>query len=141
MEDVSAASTARQQFEMTLVGAFGAAALLLAALGVYGVAAYAVQLRRRELGIRLALGATTRHVRSAVLVQGMTPTGLGIVIGMTSAFVLARGLDSFLFGVVPHDVVVFLTVPCALAAVALAATWMPAARAARVDPAQLVREE
>ena len=141
MDDISLASTARQRFETTLMTLFGVSALLLAALGVYGVVSYAVQQRRRELGIRLALGSTARDVRRAVLVQGMKPTALGIVLGVGAAFGLAGTLSGFLYGVMPHDGVTFLTVPVTLAAVALAATWLPAARAARIDPAQLVREE
>ena len=93
MSDIASASTARQRFELTLVTVFGVSSLLLAALGVYGVVSHAVQQRRRELGIRLALGATARGVRRTVLVQAMKPTALGIVLGVGAAFGLAGTLS------------------------------------------------
>jgi ABC-type antimicrobial peptide transport system permease subunit len=120
---------------------FAAAALLLAALGIYGVMANSVQQRTREIGIRVALGAESRDVRTMVVVQGMRTTLIGVVIGMTSAFWLTRVLAGFLFGVTPHDPATFVAVPFLLSAVAVVAVWLPARRATRIDPLAALRSE
>jgi len=120
---------------------FACAALLLAAIGVYGLMAYSVEQRTQEIGIRLALGAETARVRRMIVFQGMRLAIVGVVVGLASAFGLTRFIASFLFGVQAWDPVVFTAVPAALAAVALFAVWVPARRASRVDPIQALRYE
>jgi predicted permease len=141
MDDVSTASTAGPRFETWLMTLFGVSALLLAALGVYGVIAYAVQERLREIGIRIALGATAAEIRRLVLTRGLTLTLIGCLIGMTAALGVTRWLSTLLFGIPPRDAVSFAIVPCALCLVAIIATWLPARRAARVDPVIALRAE
>jgi len=141
MQEVSALSTAGTQFEVWLMTLFGWAALLLAALGVYGVVSYSVQQRAREIGVRLALGATPSTIQRMVLGRSIGFTMVGIAIGIAAAFGLARVLARFLFGIAPHDAMVFAIVPCALSLVALIAVWLPARRAARVDPVTALRAE
>jgi putative ABC transport system permease protein len=141
MDDVRAQSTAVAAFRMWLMTLFGGAAMLLAVLGVYGVVAYTVQQRTREMGIRLALGADPMHVRNRVLLQGMSLASLGIVVGVAASFGLTRVLASVLFGVTPHDRLVFVAVPVGLAAVAFAAVWVPARRAAAINPVIALRAE
>ena len=141
MSDVSTASTARTQFDMWLMAAFSAAALMLAAVGVFGVMAYTVRQRTREIGIRVALGAEAHRVRNMVLVQGMRLALCGVAIGMVLALGLARLMEGLLFGVTPHDRVAFLSMPLLLSVVAFAAVWLPARRAASVDPTIALRHE
>jgi putative ABC transport system permease protein len=141
MNDVARASTARTRFETWLMAIFGAAAAFLAALGVYGVTSVAVQQRTREIGIRLALGATATTIRQAVLGRGMVLAVLGIGIGLVTALALARWLSSFVFGISTRDRVAFAVVPAIVAALSLVATWLPARRAMRVDPAITLRAE
>jgi putative ABC transport system permease protein len=141
MDEVVARSTSRQQFNMWLMSVFGGSALLLAAIGIYGLMAYSVQQRTQEIGIRLALGAEGRHVKNMVVRQGMLLTLVGVVLGLGSAFALSRVLQSLLFGVEARDPVVFVTVPLVLSAVALLAVWIPARRASRVDPLTALRYE
>jgi putative ABC transport system permease protein len=136
-----ARSTSRQQFNMWLMTVFGGSALLLAAIGIYGLMAYSVQQRTQEIGIRLALGAEARHVKNMVVFQGMALTMVGVVVGLGSAFALARVLQSLLFGVQARDPLVFVAVPVVLSAVALLAVWIPARRASRVDPLVALRYE
>jgi predicted permease len=133
MEDVSSRSTAGTRFQLSLMTLFGGAALLLAALGVYGVTSYSVQRRTREIGVRQVLGATPGSIRRTVMARGLTFTLAGVIIGVVIAFGLARMLSRFLFGVTPDDPLVFVLVPCVLGVVALAAVWLPARRATRVD--------
>jgi putative ABC transport system permease protein len=140
MKEVVSASTARADFNMTLLAIFGAAALLLAVIGVYGLMAYSVGQRTRELGIRLALGAESARVRNMVVGEGMRLALIGVVIGMAAAFGLTRLLRSFLFGVEAWDPMVFVTVPVVLSAAALMAVWFPARRAAGTDPAEALRQ-
>jgi len=120
---------------------FGCSALLLAAIGIYGLIAYSVQQRTREIGIRLALGAEAHNVRNMVVFQGMLLTLIGVVIGIAASFGLTRLITTFLFGVKPWDPVVFVAVPVLLSAVALFAIWMPARRATCVDPIVALRYE
>ncbi len=141
MEDVVARSTSRQRFNMWLMTVFGIAALALAAIGIYGLIAYSVEQRTQEIGIRLALGATTSQVRRMVVTQGMTLASAGVVAGVAAAFALARFLASFLYGVEQWDPTVFVATPLVLAMVALLATWIPARRASRVDPIDALRYE
>jgi putative ABC transport system permease protein len=141
MDEVASQSTARTQLNTLLMTIFGCIALLLAGIGIYGIMAYSVQQRTQEIGIRLALGAQASHVRNMVILQGMYLAAAGIVIGFSSALVLARFLDSFLFGVKPWDAAVLVTVPVLLLTVALFAVWLPARRAIRIDPVDALRYE
>jgi putative ABC transport system permease protein len=141
MSDVVARSTSRQRFNMLLMSVFAGAALLLAAIGVYGLMAYSVQQRTQEIGIRLALGAETRQVRAMVIRQGMLLAAFGVTLGAAASFGLARFIRSFLFGVEALDPGVFLAVPMVLTLTALAAIWFPAVRATRVNPLDALRYE
>jgi len=141
MSQVVSRSTARDRFRMALMSIFGFVALLLAAIGVYGLMAYAVQQRTQEIGIRMALGAPISAVRSMVLSQGMRLALAGVVIGTASAWALARFLESFLFGVKPNDPLVFILTPLVLAATAFLAVLLPALRATRIDPLEALRHE
>ena len=141
MDDVVSQSTARADFNMLLLTIFAGSALILAAIGVYGLMAYAVQQRTQEMGVRLALGADASRVRNMVIRQGMTLVLIGVIVGVASAFGLARVMTTFLFGVTPRDPVVFIAVPLVLAAVAWLGVWLPARRAARVDPVIALRVE
>ncbi len=122
-----------------LLGIFGALALLLASIGVYGVMAYSVSQRTRELGIRLALGATAREVRGMVFLQGIVLTAVGVVVGIAAAFGLSRLIANLLFEMSPNDPVTFVAIPLVLIAVAALAIYLPARRASRVDPVIALR--
>jgi predicted permease len=124
-----------------LLSAFGGLAMLLAAIGVYGVMAFSISRRTRELGIRAALGAGARDVLALVIREGMLLVGIGIGLGLAAAAVAARGLGSFLYGLGPLDAVSFLTMPVALAIVALVACYLPARRATRIDPVVALRQQ
>jgi predicted permease len=141
MEQVVSRATSARRFTLTLVFAFAAAALLLAAVGLYGVIAYAVTQRTQEIGIRIALGATTGAVLRLVIKRGMTPALLGLMLGLTGALALTRLVKSLLFGVSPTDPLTFLAVAVLLAGVALLACYLPARRAAKVDPMIALRHE
>jgi putative ABC transport system permease protein len=136
---VVSTSRSRQRFNMLLMTIFGCSALLLAAIGIYGLMAYSVEQRTQEIGIRLALGAEKRTVRNMVVFQGLRLALVGVVVGLASAFGLARLVASLLFGVKTWDPLVFASVPILLALVALAAVWFPAGRASRVDPVIALR--
>jgi predicted permease len=123
----------------TLFGVFGGIGLVLAAVGLYGVMSYSVSRRTREIGIRIALGAKQGAVERLILRQGMVLTFIAIVIGWPAAWMLSRLAASLLYGIEPHDAVTFTVVPPLLAAIALAACWIPAQRAASVDPMQALR--
>jgi len=141
MDEIVARSTARQDFNMILLTTFAASALLLAAIGIYGLMAYSVQQRTQEIGIRMALGAASHSVRNMVIRQGMSIALLGVAIGIASAFGLTQVIATFLFGVTARDPIVFAIVPLLLTSVALLAVWLPARRAARVDPVVALRME
>ena len=141
MTQVVENSTAREDFNMLLLTIFGASALILAAIGIYGLMAYSVQQRTQEMGIRMALGADRSRIRSLVVWHGMRLALVGVVIGIGAAFGLTRFIASFLFGVKTWDPAVFVTVPVILSLVALLAVWMPATRASRLDPQQALRIE
>jgi predicted permease len=134
-------STARQNFNLLLLGMFAALALLLAAVGVYGMMSYSVQQRTHEIGIRTALGAARRDLLKLVLAQSVRVAGAGIAAGLAAAFGLNRLLASQLFGVKPSDPFTFAMVPVVLLAVALGASYIPALRATRIDPLVALREE
>ena len=139
MTEVVSRSTSRERFNMLLMTVFGASALLLAAIGIYGLMAYSVQQRTQEIGIRMALGALASDVRNMVVFQGMRLALVGVVIGIAAAFGLARVIASFLYGVQAHDPGIFVSIPVLLSLVALFAVWLPARRASRVDPVVALR--
>ena len=141
MDEVVVHSTARESFNMLLLSIFGASALVLASIGIYGLMAYSAQQRTQEMGIRMALGADRGRIRNLVVWQGMQLTIAGVVVGICAAFGLTRLIASFLFGVKSWDPIVFVTVPVILAAVALLAVWLPATRASRLDPIKALRAE
>lgn len=141
MEEVDSRSTARQSFNMLLLTIFGAMALILAAIGIYGLMAYSVAQRTQEMGIRMALGANPSSIRNMIVLQGMRLTLAGLATGLVAAFGLSRFLSSFLFGVRNWDPVAFVAVPIVLVGVALVAVWLPAKRASRVNPAHALREK
>jgi len=134
-------STARDQFNTLLLGIFAFLAIILAAIGLYGLMAYSVEQRRLEFGIRLALGADSGLLRNMVMRQAMTLAVIGVLIGCAAAFGLTRLMASLLFSVKPTDPVVFATVPVLLSAVAFLASYLPARRALRVDPVIALRYE
>jgi predicted permease len=139
MDQIVSRSTSREQFNTLLMSVFALSALTLAAIGIYGVMAYAVQQRTREIGVRLALGAEPRVVRTMVVLQGMRLAVFGVILGIGAAFALSRYMRSMLFGVEARDPLVFVGVPVLLAFIALLAVWIPAARASRIDPLGALR--
>ena len=126
---------------VTLFGVFGGIGLLLAAVGLYGVMSYAVSRRTREIGIRMALGAHAGSVARLVVKHGMVLVLIAMVLGWPVAWMVSRFASSFLYGIQPHDVVTFAVVPVFLGAIALVACWVPARRAALVDPMKALRTE
>jgi predicted permease len=141
MDDVVSSSLARRRFALQVVGGFGLLALLLAGVGVYGVVAYSVSRRTREIGIRLALGASSGAILRWVFKQGMRLTLLGVAAGLVVAFALTRLLSGLLFGVSAADPVTYAGLALLLAAVALLACYIPARRATKVDPMVALRHE
>jgi putative ABC transport system permease protein len=141
MEDVFAESIRRPRLLAQLIGVFAGLALLLAAIGTYGVLSYMVAERRREIGIRLALGADRSNVVAQVMRQGLLLTGVGVVVGLAGAFGLNRLLASLLFGVKPTDATTMTGVIVAITLVALFACVLPAWRASRLDPNAVLRAE
>jgi predicted permease len=134
MEQRVSASIAAARFNTLLLSILGAIGLVLAAVGIYGVIAYFVSRRTQEIGVRMALGATRRNVVALVVKQAAWPVLLGITFGVASSLLLSSVLSTQLFGVRPHDPITFVAVSIGLACVALAATLIPATRAASVDP-------
>lgn len=141
MDQVMGESMARTDFNMVLFTIFAAIALLLAAIGIYGLIAYSVQQRTQEIGIRMALGAGPRDVRNMVVRQGMTLAIIGVAAGIAIALAVTRLMASMLYGVKARDPFVFIFVAVLLAAIALIATYVPARRASRVDPVTALRYE
>ncbi len=141
LPELMSASVARTSFTMILLGIAGAAALVLGLVGVYGVIAYAVSRRTRELGMRMALGAARGRVLTMVVRQGAVLAGTGVILGLALAFAVTRSMSSILVGVDPADPVTFAAVGGGLLVVALLASYLPARRAARVDPAVALRTE
>jgi putative ABC transport system permease protein len=141
MDEIVALSVSRQKFNMWVMSVFGGCALLLAAIGIYGLMAYSVEQRTQEIGIRLALGAHASQVRRMVVKEGMLLALTGVVLGLAAASGLARLITSFLFGVSATDPLVFAGVPALLTLVALLAVWLPARKASNVDPLIALRAE
>ncbi len=141
MQSLQNNSSSERRFSVITLGAFGVLALLLAAVGIYGVVSYSVARRTQEIGVRMALGARTADVTFLVLGHGLWTTATGIAIGMAAAFVLTRGMASLLYGVTATDPGVFAGVPAFLATIELLACYLPARRAARVDPVEALRSE
>src|SRR5690348_914837 len=131
----------QSHFDTYLLTIFAATALLLAAVGIYGVLAYTVAQRTRDIGIRMALGATQSTIARDVLSHGLLLTGIGLAIGLAGAFMCARLIQSILYGVRPTDVPTFFIVSLVLACVALLASYLPARKASRVDPMVALRYE
>jgi ABC-type antimicrobial peptide transport system permease subunit len=141
MEDWIAESLADRRFSVTLLSAFGIAGLSLALVGIYGVLASSVSVRRRELGVRLALGAAPVDVLRMVISRGAALIGLGLVVGLVAASSLARFLSSQLYGVGPTDAPVYSGVAVLTVAVGLCACYLPARAASRIDPMKTLRLE
>jgi len=141
MEEVSDRQLAARSQQATLLGAFAGLALLLAAIGIYGVLSYAVAQRRKEIGVRMSLGARPSDVLAMVLGRGLALAGVGLAIGVAASLALGGLVKKMLFGVAPRDPVTLVSVSVVLLAVAAFACAIPARRAARVDPAIALRAE
>ena len=141
MTQLVASSVGQRRLSVQLLAGFSGAALLLAAIGLYGLLAFDVTQRTQEIGIRMALGAQRRDVLGLVVGQGMRLALLGVGIGLAAALALSRVLQTLLFDVKPTDPLTFTAVSLALIAVALLACWLPARRAAKVDPMEALRYE
>jgi putative ABC transport system permease protein len=138
---VFSSSLDQHRFSLVIFGVFGAVALLLAALGIYGVTTYAVAQRTQEIGIRMALGARMSDVLKLVLSQGMSLALIGAALGVAGAFATTRVMSSLLFGVAPTDLATFTSVVVVLVGVAFVACYIPARRATKVDPLVALRYE
>lgn len=141
MDDLRSASVTAQRVGGTLMAAFAGFALVLAATGLFGVIACAVSERRHEIGIRVALGAEPREVFRLVVGQGMTLASIGLLVGLPLALGMGRAVAGLLYGVAPDDLATFAGVAAILAGVALAACYIPARRAMRIDPIVALRYE
>jgi putative ABC transport system permease protein len=141
MQDIYGQSMARTSFTLVMLGIAGAMALLLGIIGIYGVIAYAVSQRRREIGIRLALGAPQSELKRMFMRYALTLAGIGVAIGLVAAASLTRLMSSLLFGIAPMDPLTYAAVPVVLLAAALLASYLPARRAAAVDPVETLKAE
>jgi putative ABC transport system permease protein len=141
MTEVVGRGVGRERFALVLMGAFAVVALVLAALGLYGVLAYAVRQRTPEIGIRMALGATAAHIRALVLRQAAVVVGIGLVVGIAGAAALGRALSALLFQTSPSDPRVLVAAAVLLTVVALLAAWLPAWRASRTAPRIAMQDE
>jgi putative ABC transport system permease protein len=141
MDEYVSSSVATPRFNTTLLSIFALVALVLTIVGLYGVMSYSVAQRTNEIGIRLALGAQTRDVIVLIVTQGLRLILLGLAVGLIGAFALTRVISSLLFGVTAKDPLTFVLVALALALVGLAACFIPALRATRVDPMEALRCE
>jgi putative ABC transport system permease protein len=141
MEEVISDSLTTPRSTMWLLFSFATLALVLSSVGIYAVVAYTVAQRTREIGIRMALGARAQEIVRGILGRSLAVTGAGLAMGLAGAFAATRVLRSFLFHVTATDTFTFVAMPLVLLAVALIATWVPARRASRVDPAVTLRYE
>jgi ABC-type antimicrobial peptide transport system permease subunit len=141
MDQILAASLSRQNFNMLLLSLFAGSALLLAAIGIYGLMSYAVEQQTQEIGVRMALGADQSSLLRLVLRQGMTPAVIGVIAGLGGAFGLTRLMESLLYGVKPTDPLSFFGVAAVLLLVAIIAVLIPARRAMAIDPVTALRAE
>jgi ABC-type antimicrobial peptide transport system permease subunit len=141
VKEIQASSMAQTSFALVMLAIAASVALLIGVVGIYGVIAYAAAQRTREIGVRVALGAQSRDVRSMFIRHGLSLTAVGIALGIAAAMAVTRVMSAFLFGVGPTDPVTYGVVSAALAAVAFVATYLPARRAAGVDPVVALRAE
>jgi ABC-type antimicrobial peptide transport system permease subunit len=141
LQEIFDRSMGRTSFALVMLAIAAAVALLLGAVGLYGVISYIVSQRTREIGVRVALGAQQGDVGRMVLVQGLGLAGLGIGVGLVGAAVLTRLMSALLFGVQPVDLATYAMVAAGVTAVAALASWLPALRATRVDPIEALRWE
>ncbi len=141
MDEIVDLNVADRQQQMTLLGAFAALALVLASIGLYGVLSYAVTQRSREIGLRMALGASAASVIRMIVARGLALTGMGLAIGLVAAWLATRAMKNLLYGVAATDRLTFAAVAGLLGFVALIACWAPARRASRVDPIVVLRDE
>jgi putative ABC transport system permease protein len=139
MADLMSASMARREFSLFMMSVFAVSALLLAALGIYGVMAFVVGQRAQEFGIRMALGAMPRNILGLAFRPGLILTAAGTMVGLTASIGVARLMSSLLFGVSSNDPTTFAVVPVVLAIATLAACFIPARRATRVSPMQALK--
>jgi putative ABC transport system permease protein len=140
MEETVSDSMVRPRFQTWLLVTFGGLALMLAAIGIYGVIAYGVAQRTSEIGLRLALGAPPRSVVGGIMRRGMMPVAAGLVIGLGGAFAMSRVMSGLLYGITTTDLPTFASTAGILTCVALAAALLPARRAARLDPLKAIRD-
>jgi ABC-type antimicrobial peptide transport system permease subunit len=141
LPDVVAGSLGRPRLTLSLMSVFGGAALLLAAVGIYGVVAFSVGQRAHEFGLRMALGASSSDIGRLVLKQGLRLSLLGVVLGIATSLALSRLVESLLYEIGPRDPLTIIGIALVLVAVALVATLVPARRATRVDPFVILRTE
>ncbi|MGE5099053.1 MAG: FtsX-like permease family protein, partial [Deltaproteobacteria bacterium] len=141
LDQIRGEAVAQRRLNAMFIAAFGALAFVIAMVGIAGVLAFSVSSRTAEIGIRMSLGADAARVRRMVLGEGGVLLVTGLVVGLTGALFASQLLRGFLFGITPHDPTTLGTVALVLAAVGVAACWLPAARAARVDPATALRAE
>jgi ABC-type antimicrobial peptide transport system permease subunit len=141
MDQVVTRSTAGSDFNTQVLTSFAALAILLAVVGIYSVLAYGVEQRRREIGIRLALGASATSMRNMIVAQGVRVTAIGIGLGLAAAWALSQVLARFLFGITARDPVTFIAVPALIIGIALIGAWLPARWAAQIAPSAALRSE
>jgi ABC-type antimicrobial peptide transport system permease subunit len=141
MQDLYAASLARTSFTLVMLAIAGGMALTLGIVGIYGVIAYVVSQRAREIGIRLALGAEPRQIKKSFLLHGLKLSGVGVVVGLVVAVALGRAMSALLFGIEPMDPAAYIGAIVVILAAAALASYVPARSAARIDPIETLRAE
>jgi ABC-type antimicrobial peptide transport system permease subunit len=141
MDQLLSSMVAQRRFSMTLLGTFAVLALVLGVVGVYGVTSYLVAQRTREVGVRLALGARPTQVVRMVVRQGMVVAAIGLVVGLAGALVAGRLMTRLLYGVSPYDIATLVSVTTVIGVATLVANWLPALRAAHVDPLSALRSD